>query len=748
LPQLVLGLLALAASASCRTSFESTEPKAVPPIGLAAAPSQAPPAQQTPPRPWAEALRTDAFAEADQAFRALPEDAARSPDVRYAWARTRLELGQAAEALELLEGLEPLLPALQAQIVELRLRARVLAGEHAAAAETLEARGDVHSLSRAARAWLAAGQPDRALRIAERALATLGKRSPGKQLMTGLRLTRGTAAAKLGKNGVASADFRHVLVEAPLSDEARLAAQRLEALGHDVPLLPKDRLKRARALAQAGRVSELEAELAEIEPLGKGVARPGVFASLRGMSLFAARADYRAAEKLFERAAELGTEDAAKEFYYVARCRARALDDAGAEQAYRAVMQKFPTTPWAEQAELAIARLRLAAGDYSSAAAAYAAYLTKRGGRARFGEDASYERAVALLASKQPAAAAPLFKSLLLRAKDERFRARVRQLHGAALLMAGQREPAVRELTEVMRSYPLTFAALAARARLEAAGAEVPRWLEPARAAPAPAPLDLKLPADVALLHRLGLDRDADELLSEHESRLSRSHAPRSNEALCELYGQLEVAGRRYRIGQAAASDAGLDFAPSPRSRWMWDCVYPKPYQELVTRTERELLLPRTLLWSVMRQESAFRVSARSPAGAVGLMQIMPATAEKISAELGEPSEPDRLTRAHVSIRYGAHYLRKLLDTFGGSVPLAVAAYNAGPHAVSRWLAAAKDLPLDVFVALIPYDETQGYVERVLGNLARYAYREGGEDAVAAPELTLPAPIALPPDAY
>jgi soluble lytic murein transglycosylase len=252
----------------------------------------------------------------------------------------------------------------------------------------------------------------------------------------------------------------------------------------------------------------------------------------------------------------------------------------------------------------------------------------------------------------------------------------------------------------------------------------------------------------VAVLHRMGLDRDAAAALFTQERRLSRSHAPRSGEALCELYGQLEVADRRYSVGQDSATRAGLDKAPGPRSRWMWDCVYPRPYTDLVSSIERERLLPRGLLWSVMRQESGFRPAVRSPVGAVGLLQLMPTTARKMAEELGEKDAPLALTTAHDSVRLGAAYLRKMLDTFQGNLPLALAADNAGPHAVSRWLAAGESLPLDLFVARIPYEETRGYVARVLSNAARYAYLEGGEAAVQAPSLELPRGVKLPENSY
>ncbi len=754
-PGLAMLALSLPALLECRSQPEGQRPKTTPlasarPGGQLALKSSATAPQSVPaePLPWAEALRSERFEEAERAFQALPSDAAQHAEVRFAWARTRLALGQPASAVALLVGLEQSLPALATQVVELRVKAMLIAGPPADAAKQLEQQSDPTSLGAAAHAWLAANEPERAFRLAERGLAGLAKGRAAGERERSLRLARGLAAMRLGKIGLSASDFRFLCVEAALSDEAKTAVAKLAELGEKASLAPADRLRRARSLAAAGRVAELESELAIIEPLGARLTKPGVFASLRGMALFAARGDYLAAEKLFQKASQLGTEDAAKELYYVARCRARAQDDRGAEAGFQQVIRRFGTTPWAEQAELSIARIHLTAGAFAKAVTAYGAYLGKRGGKARFIDDANYERAVALLAAGQAALATPLLERLAARTKDLRFEARLRELLAVALLSQGKRDQAVAAFQAVVRNYPLSFAALVAGARLRSLSASVPAWLTPAGAGLAPSLLELKLPPEVALLHRLGLDRDAAAAMADDEPRLTRSHAPRSGEALCELYGQLDVAERRYAIGQDAATRAGLDRAPGPRSRWMWDCVYPRPYPKLVSDAERGLLLPLGLLWSVMRQESGFRAGVRSPVGAVGLLQLMPATADKVAAELGEKFDPAVLTRADASVRFGAFYLRKLLDTFQGNVPLALAAYNAGPQAVQRWLTGAEGLELDLFVARIPYDETRGYVERVLGNHARYAYLVGGEEAVPFLELALPKPASLPENSY
>jgi soluble lytic murein transglycosylase len=129
-------------------------------------------------------------------------------------------------------------------------------------------------------------------------------------------------------------------------------------------------------------------------------------------------------------------------------------------------------------------------------------------------------------------------------------------------------------------------------------------------------------------------------------------------------------------------------------------------------------------------------------------MQLIPPTARRVADELSVEYRPELLRSPAENIRLGAHYLNKVLAMFGGLVPLGAAAYNAGPSAASRWLETGESLPLDVFVARIPYAETRKYVMRVTGNLARYAYLYDGPEALPRLELGLPRGLRATRDAY
>jgi soluble lytic murein transglycosylase len=137
------------------------------------------------------------------------------------------------------------------------------------------------------------------------------------------------------------------------------------------------------------------------------------------------------------------------------------------------------------------------------------------------------------------------------------------------------------------------------------------------------------------------------------------------------------------------------------------------------------------LVLAMTRQESAFDNGAVSSAGAMGLMQLMPATANKIAQLLHLPFSRQRLTNDYAyNVTLGRAYLDSLVDNFSGSYVLAVAAYNAGPARVHQWIEDHGDprsANVDAidWVERIPYTETRNYVQRVLENLQVYRFRLG-----------------------
>lgn len=135
-------------------------------------------------------------------------------------------------------------------------------------------------------------------------------------------------------------------------------------------------------------------------------------------------------------------------------------------------------------------------------------------------------------------------------------------------------------------------------------------------------------------------------------------------------------------------------------------------YADLILRAAEEFSVPYPLIYAVIRAESDFREDAVSPAGAVGLMQLMPETYLFVCDELlQEPAEPADITSPAVNIRCGAAYLAYLLSRF--PVPAtAIAAYNAGESRVSEWLLDSR-LSENGVLTHIPFQETENYVAKV-----------------------------------
>ncbi len=163
--------------------------------------------------------------------------------------------------------------------------------------------------------------------------------------------------------------------------------------------------------------------------------------------------------------------------------------------------------------------------------------------------------------------------------------------------------------------------------------------------------------------------------------------------------------------------ERGID----PQWRDVWQAAWPRPFEETVRTAVDEFGFDAALVYAIMREESTYRPEVESPAGARGLMQLIPPTAERSASALGvEAFGPDRLYDPAVNVRFGTFYLRQLGQQFQDSRPHMIAAYNAGPDIVERWLARGGSMPTDRFVDSVPYTETRCYLRRVLRSYRMY----------------------------
>ncbi len=188
-----------------------------------------------------------------------------------------------------------------------------------------------------------------------------------------------------------------------------------------------------------------------------------------------------------------------------------------------------------------------------------------------------------------------------------------------------------------------------------------------------------------------------------------------------QLLAAAELA-RRYEIW-----DRAINTAERTQSAHDFSLRFLAPYRDAFAGSAKTQGLEEAWVLGLVRQESRFMVGARSPVGASGLMQLMPATAKWMAKKIGMTDfSPVRVTDPDVNIALGTGYLRYVLDELDGSPVLAAAAYNAGPGRARRWKA---DRPLEgaIYAESIPFNETRDYVKKVMSNTMYYSALYGGE---------------------
>lgn len=212
---------------------------------------------------------------------------------------------------------------------------------------------------------------------------------------------------------------------------------------------------------------------------------------------------------------------------------------------------------------------------------------------------------------------------------------------------------------------------------------------------------------------------------------LSLEDTPGIQRAL-ELFalGERSSARREWYFTTANFSERERQVAARVALRWGWykaaiqsmidaaawnhlDHRFPIAYQDNFISHARRANIPVQWSLAIARQESAFMPDAKSSAGALGIMQLMPSTAKIVAGRIGvNYKNASELTDTDLNIRLGTHYLGQMLRRFENNRILASAAYNAGPGRVERWK--NSDVPFDVWIESIPFTETRNYVQNVL----------------------------------
>jgi soluble lytic murein transglycosylase len=310
-------------------------------------------------------------------------------------------------------------------------------------------------------------------------------------------------------------------------------------------------------------------------------------------------------------------------------------------------------------------------------------------------------------------AAADMFGRL---ATDGTYREKALYWQIRSLEAAGAGESARQTLTLLMNEYPTGFYAL---------NLEREKGLKNGTAPSLDKNVLSRLPLPrgherAKALISLGLHEEARMEISAMRKRISSGSAATMD--MASLYLAMEDYRSAMRL--FAQRNPAQKAERSPRA---WAILYPPAFAEAVSRNAADNRISENLAYALIRAESNFFPEARSPVGALGLMQLMPATAKDTARQMRETVTTPQLTIPEVNVRIGTRYLKGLLTRFNGNLVSAVAAYNAGPSPVLRWRKSLAGLREDEFIESIPYGETREYVKRVLAGMEVYRRLYGGE---------------------
>jgi soluble lytic murein transglycosylase len=532
-----------------------------------------------------------------------------------------------------------------------------------------------------ARAFLNAGDTARALDALEAA---------GKGLDVA-RLSLTTGDSTRGRTALYA-----LLARDPLSDDA--AAGVTLALGPLPPREAAEHVALARALNRRNTVKD--ARIHVEHALRRGDSSAATF-MLYGELLVSSGRTQEAARAYSAAARDSSVRPLA--LYRRARVLVR-LGDATAPGALASFAQRYPTDTAAAGALYILADLYDGRGDSANATRWYRELIT------RYPADQRASLARFRLASRAESAgqldtAAALYQSEIDAAGPQRTAARF--WLGKVARDRGDSAQARSSWIALAREDSLGYYGIRARRETH---------LPPLAFAPTAIPVTPPPPAVAAGLARIdtlvlaGLDTEA-----QAEVRFVLSRPPTDLDT--QLAWSEGLSGRGYgsaavRLGWQAALQAAGDVR-------VLRAIFPWPNRTAVEAEAEEFGVDALLLAALVRQESTFDIEALSPAGARGLAQLLPSTAALMARGLDVAFYPEWITVPDLNLHLGAAHLAELLKRFG-RVDAAIAAYNAGPSPVRRWLERAGANDPDRFIELIPYPETRGYVRTLLRNRELY----------------------------
>jgi soluble lytic murein transglycosylase len=545
----------------------------------------------------------------------------------------------------------------------------------------------------------------------------------------------------LGLRDKALETYRALYVRFPASPEAERAAFRLETLlsiGRALPgaLSAQERLERADQLAEAGDCERALHEVQQMpvfelaEDVAAGVARRSGLCAYR---LRRYREAIAALERL--RYASAADQQAPEALYILAIALQRDNRNGEADRVFRQLAAREPQSVWNSKALVTLGTSYEARNDAERAIETYRE-LVGRFPAADRADEMAWRIGWLRYSQRMFAAAEREFAAAVERFPESMYASNALYWQAKALDKTGNSPQALPLYEQVARDYPYTYYGLRAqevlRARPSSAHPSGNAVLATKTFAPAGGRSPqfgsaLHLP-DAARYHQVRADEllalrlveDARGEIAELAKRLGEGVPERV--FLARMYFGADMSLQAIRTLNAALSSVAANKRLGLPTEF-WTLLFPQLFWAEVQEAAKAISLDPLLILGVIRQESAFNPRAISPSDARGLMQLLPSTGREIYQRLGLESFRDELLfDPSLNVRLGAQYFGRLAESHRGNLILTLAAYNAGPARVKRWLQEASTADWDEFIERLPYEETRLYIKGVLRNYGVYQW--------------------------
>jgi soluble lytic murein transglycosylase len=567
--------------------------------------------------------------------------------------------------------------------------------------------------------YLELGRADQALQV----LQLLARSPTSKAQLPEFWFSMGQAHKQAGRIEKAALFFGQILDRHPASPAALEASEELRAIRGDA-IAGEELFNLAGASFQHRRYGEAAEEwtrFVEYYPQHRRAAEAlylSARAHYRGRQYHQAEVACRRLLYVYPQSQQVTSAH-----YLLARCAEADGKTTLAELSYQRFVRDYPWSQLADDALWQVGRLHERRGDLSSAQREYLVLSRQYASRARAAE-ALWRAGLCAFWSEDDAAALAIFDRLRDRYPQSHWFIGSLYWSARAYLRAGDKALAHEILDQVVQLDPEGYYARLARERLRET--DVPLILRDSHS------------LETLLSGEVGVQFDLEPAMAHHyergkallhlgllphaRSELSRIHPTAGKHSqvfadLLRLYQEYQLYGDALRLAQEASKQVD-------QPRWREDLeliLYPRGHMETVAAEAERYGLDPYFILSLIRVESHFDPLAVSPAGAQGLMQIMPSTGKEIGEQLGlsthqaaSPFQPQW------SIRLGSYYLWRQLEDFDWRPEMALAAYNAGPGNVRRWLRRLGTVDPELFVELIDFTETRGFIKRVLTTQAHY----------------------------